>query len=375
MINLFEEFDPVSGEEWLKKATADLKGEDPFKKFKKELSAGIFQLPYYDRSDIDTIETVNISHLLPDREYNAWWNTERIPVTSEKEANILAIKALNSGSTGLHFINEVAAPDLDILLRDIELSYCYVSFENFDRESVLSYAQNHSSRKEENTYNLSIITNGNQSPAREDIFKNSKTGTFRDISLHITENQSDSLIKNLAGQLSLFVDIVCQSDDENVQKFYDRLVIVNQCQQNYFLEIAKLRALRILFARAGAHFGLRNPKIFIQSITTISNDPLENLLINTTQTMSAICGGTDAMIVCPHIIDPKHAEEADFARRIARNVSNLLDEESHLGKVKDPSAGSYYLCSLTNQIVEKVWAKFNEIEELGGFTKLQEKIA
>ncbi|MGB3469131.1 MAG: methylmalonyl-CoA mutase family protein [Cyclobacteriaceae bacterium] len=375
MINLFDEFDPVTSEEWLKKATTDLKGENPLEKFKKELTSTIFQVPYYDSSDLADIRKISIADLLPDRPYDPWYTTEQIYVQSEKEANALALNALNTGANCLHFISDMQHPDLKALLKNIKLPYCYISFEKFEKELLSGYLRKALSESNTESLNISFLDSATKPEFDHKVAKSLHQHGIKDISLFVDQDHSSSLIKNLANQLSLFVDIICDKNDENVQNLYDRLTIVNTCRNHYFLEIAKLRAIRILFSEVGGYFDLKSPKVFIQSFTATGEDQLENLLINTTQAMSAVTGGTDALVITPHIKSPSDANEQNFTSRIARNVSNLLEEESHLDKVKDPSAGSYYICSLTDQLVARTWEKFKEIEELGGFSKLQERIA
>jgi methylmalonyl-CoA mutase len=113
---------------------------------------------------------------------------------------------------------------------------------------------------------------------------------------------------------------------------------------NYFFEIAKLRAARLLWARAGAQ-----SELYIHARTTLSNaslyDPYTNLLRATTEALSAVIGGCDALEVRP----------LRYSERLALNVQRILKEESHLDKVADPAGGSYYIESLTHSMAEAAW--------------------
>lgn len=133
--------------------------------------------------------------------------------------------------------------------------------------------------------------------------------------------------------------------------------IVFAIGSNYFFEIAKLRAARLLWARTGASSAL-----YIHARTTLSNksvyDPYTNLLRATTEAVSAIIGGCDALEVRPF----------RFSERLALNVQRILKEESHLDRVADPAGGSYYVESLTDSIAQAAWALVEQVQAQGGFT-------
>jgi methylmalonyl-CoA mutase len=139
----------------------------------------------------------------------------------------------------------------------------------------------------------------------------------------------------------------------------------------YFLEIAKLRALRRLWATLLHGFGLPatlNADLRIHAMTATwtqtTLDAHTNLLRHTTEAMSAVLGGADSLSVAP--FDSLFAEANDFSARLARNLSILLREESGLGKVQDPAAGSYYLETLTDQLAQEAWTVFQRVEAAGG---------
>lgn len=375
MIKLFDGFDTVSKDQWLKKATADLKGENPLEKFQKVFGTKIIQYPYYDSSDHKEGLSANISSLLNNRPYDAWFNTERIIVEKESKANSLAIKVLQNGANGIQFIRQASEIDIQKLMANIEPAYCYCSFRGFSYKEIYGYLNDYVEKSKAEEVQVSIINDSSTQLRANFEMNNSFQSAPMDISISIDDTDIKTITKSIARQMSLFVDIICNSNVDNVQLLFNKIIIENVCVNHYFFEIAKLRALRILFAEIGTYFEVDSPRVFIQSETNGGEDHLENLLINTTQAMSAIVGNTDSIIVTPHIKKSDNIDEAGFSNRIARNISNLLNEESHLDKVKDPSAGSYYINHLTEQIVNETWQKFTEIEELGGFTKLNERIA
>lgn len=137
---------------------------------------------------------------------------------------------------------------------------------------------------------------------------------------------------------------------------------------NYFFEIAKLRAARQLWAQAVTAFGVTDPdaaRMRIHARTALANksiyDPYTNLLRATTEALSAVIGGCDALTVMP----------ARFPARLARNVQLILKEECHLDGVADPAGGSYYIEALTDALAREAWALFQQIEQQGGFAAAQ----
>lgn len=149
------------------------------------------------------------------------------------------------------------------------------------------------------------------------------------------------------------------------------LTFVFATGSNYFFEIAKLRAARMLWAQAAAAFGPKDQaacRMKILSRTALANksiyDPYTNLLRVTTEALSAVIGGCDALDVRP----------ARFPERLARNVQLILKEESYVGSVADPAGGSYYIEALTEALAREAWKVFQQIEAEGGFAQAQSSI-
>lgn len=146
---------------------------------------------------------------------------------------------------------------------------------------------------------------------------------------------------------------------------------------SYFVEIAKLRALPVLWQRFLSAYrpDAQPPGPFIHARTSTfysaAISPYTNLIRVTTEAMAAVIGGCDALTVVSYNAGLE-ASESDFSDRIARNVSVLLTEESYIDKVADPSAGSYYIESLTHELTEAAWAYFLKIEAMGGLLKAYE---
>jgi len=141
---------------------------------------------------------------------------------------------------------------------------------------------------------------------------------------------------------------------------------------SYFIEIARVRAARVLFSHLLSGFDGRNEKpVYIHSVTTDWNKTLYDAHVNmlrlTAEAMAAVLGGCNSLLVKP--FDAAFREPDEFSERIARNTQSILKEEVYLDKVADPAAGSYYIESLTSSLVEHAWRHFLAIEDKGGYVK------
>ena len=146
---------------------------------------------------------------------------------------------------------------------------------------------------------------------------------------------------------------------------------------NYFMEIAKFRAARMLWAEIVKAYGAAEEccKMHVHAVTSEFNmtiyDAHVNLLRSMTESMSAALAGVDSIETLPFDLTFKRPDE--FSERIARNQQILLRDESHLNKVTDPAGGSYYIENLTKSIADVAWKLFNEVEDKGGFYELLKK--
>ena len=143
---------------------------------------------------------------------------------------------------------------------------------------------------------------------------------------------------------------------------------------NHFMEIAKLRAGRILWAKLVKQFNPKNEKSLAlrthcqtSGWSLTEQDPFNNVARTTIEAMSAVFGGTQSLHT--NALDEAIALPTDFSARIARNTQLFLQEETKITKTVDPWAGSYYMESLTHELAQKAWKHIQEIEELGGMTK------
>jgi len=187
-------------------------------------------------------------------------------------------------------------------------------------------------------------------------------------------NAGASVIQELAYSLSLTVEYFSRLLERGLPADYlfKNLQLNAGVGSNYFFEIAKLRAARVLWANLASAYSIKSNEVkplYVNSITGRWNktvyDPAVNLLRLTSEAMSAVLGGCDSLVVEPFDICYKLPD--DFSERLARNIQIIIREEAYLGEVTDPAAGSYYIENITDAICENAWKLFLEIESKGGF--------
>ncbi|MEE1093325.1 MAG: methylmalonyl-CoA mutase family protein, partial [Bacteroidales bacterium] len=192
----------------------------------------------------------------------------------------------------------------------------------------------------------------------------------------VFNNAGASIVQELAYTLAAANDYLYNLTQKGIpaHSVGYRTVFAFATGSNYFMEIAKLRAARLLWTKIMEQYAPKCETAYQLHIHTESSfynktiyDPYVNMLRTTTETMSAAIAGADSISVYPFDVAYKKADE--FSTRIATNQQILLKEESYLDKVVDPAAGSYYIESLTNAIAEKAWEMFKEIEDKGGFVE------
>ena len=200
-------------------------------------------------------------------------------------------------------------------------------------------------------------------------------------------NAGASIVEELAFSLAQGTNYLTQLTERglSVDMVAPKLKFNFAVGSNYFMEIAKIRAARLLWANIVKAYGPSNDAIarmYVHSTTSDWNktfyDAYVNMLRTTTESMSSIIGGTDSLTVNP--FDLVFQKPNEFSERIARNQQLLLKEESYLDKVVDPAAGSYYIENLTTAIADQAWKLFLEVQEKGGFVEafkvgfIQEKV-
>lgn len=411
---LFSEFPNVSTEDWMSKITVDLKGADYEKKLVWRTNEGFKVKPFYRQEDLKGLKTVgSLPGEFPylrgnKKDDNTWLIRQEINVVSAKESNAKAKDILNKGIDSLGF---------SVKKKDISQEYVSELLDGIDAEKVelnFSTCQGHTVQlaKELVTYftnkgyNLENIKGSvNYDPMGKMMLKGKDLSNFVNIAKELIETLAPMKkfrcicvntveLNNSGAYIYQELGYALAWGNEYLEKLTQaglpaslvakKIKFNFGISSNYFLEIAKFRAARMLWADIVREY---NPtcngncpnrgedgtcncssKMLVHAQTSTFNmtlfDSYVNLLRTQTESMSAALAGVNSITVVPFDIAYKEAD--DFSERIARNQQLLLKEESHFNKVVDPAAGSYYIENLTVSIAAEAWKLFLDVVEKGG---------
>ena len=399
---LFTEFQSPSKQEWLDKIQVDLKGADFEKKLVWRTNEGFNMQPFYLREDIEGLATPNA---LPGefpfvrgnkKDNNVWRVRQNIVVDDAKAANAKALDILNKGIDSLGFNikgSDVSAEFIDTLLEGICLECIDVNFSTCQCHT-LELAQILVAYFEKKGYDKEKINGSIAFDPIEKILMKGKDATgmiakakelvellkdyrfFRCIAVksEALNNSGAYIVQELGYALAWGNEYMQQMVEAGVEPTLaaSKIKFNMGISENYFMEIAKFRAARMLWAEIVKQY---EPKcdcacmMMVNATTSSSNmtvfDSYVNLLRTQTETMSAALAGVYSIVVRP--FDEAYETPTDFSERIARNQQLLLKEESHFDKVVDPSAGSYFIEELTTSLANAAWQLFLKVEEEGGF--------
>jgi len=405
-LNLFSEFPPVSTETWDAQITKDLKGKDYEKALIWQTNEGFKVRPYYREENLKGLSFTNV---LPGQfpyvrgkkaTGNEWLVRQDIEVTDLDKANLKALDILDKGVNSLGFFfkdnQELTLEDFNKLLKDINLEETEVNFCMPGRKKSL-FNSFISFLKKEKINPLKLKGSVNYDPIGAYTLKGKFCITETEAFTRLKEvldsfadypniqiiningihfnNAGSSIVQELGFSLAIGAEYLSQLTDKgmNAGAVAAKMRFNFGISGNYFMEIAKLRAARMLWAKLVKAYNPKNGesagKMLIHSETSFWNktiyDPYVNMLRTQTEAMSATLGGTDSLSVLP--FDLTYEQPSEFAERIARNQQSLLKFEAHFDKIADPAAGSYYIENLTESIGEQAWKIFLEIQDKGGF--------
>ncbi|GAB2585861.1 methylmalonyl-CoA mutase family protein [Spirosoma areae] len=366
-------FPPADKSDWLAQVQKELKNEGIDEILRWQTGEGFTLEPYYISDELTALPLEAIQ--AAQKSFPGWLNAPEQRVSDEKTANATLRYALERGADAL-VIKLSASADLARLLNNIKLSETPVFFRfESGNGNTTEFIQ---SLKIVVPYQLKggLLADMNDKTA-EITRLTADSPLFRTVcvSSHAFHNAGATATQELAFTLSSLADMYDRLTDAglSIDQLVPKTILSVSVGTSYFLEIAKLRALRVLYNRLLSHYPVSSIQhsVFIHAQTSTFYDstatPYTNLLRATTESMAAVIGGCDVLTVHPY--DTVLDESSEFSARIARNVSVLLKEESYLNKVADPSAGAYYIEILTNQFVESAWTLFLDVEKQGGSTK------
>jgi methylmalonyl-CoA mutase len=405
---LFQEFTAPTTQEWLDKIEVDLKGADFQKRLVWRTNEGFNVQPFYRREDLKDLKTPDA---LPGefpyvrgnkKNTNEWYVRQNIAVDDPVEANKKALDILNKGvdSIGFRIKGKDVCPEfIDRLLDGIYLDCVEVSYRTCPRH-VLELADILNTYVEKHGFDKKRIVGGvGFDPIEKMVMKGKDTTGLLEVGSQLVEKLKDYpqlrcvmvhteslnnagayIVQELGYALAWGNEYLQQLTDAGVStdlaagkiKFYMGI------SENYFIEIAKFRAMRLLWAQIVKQYNPENNeacKAIINATTSTYNqtvfDSYVNLLRTQTEAMSAALGGVHSMVVAP--FDVCYETPNDFSERIARNQQLLIKEEAHFDRIVDAGAGSYYIEHLTNALAEEAWKLFLKVEDEGGFLEAVKK--
>ncbi|OJJ15853.1 hypothetical protein BKI52_36655 [marine bacterium AO1-C] len=393
---LLQEFEASDKATWIQKAIEKLKDKD-FQALSSSTYEDITQRPFYTPEDqvSNALTSADFSHRAQwqNREivhFFPWVEDEKDILVEDapqltEEANRLAVEALKKGADAVYFDLfgvDASIIDFGVLLRDIDLIKQPLGF-TFDGRT-----EGFISQMEEAEWQGSIdydflsnwtISGFYHNTVFEDLAElihythhrpQVKALTINTTNLH---NAGANAVQELAFGLSTLVEYLHQLTDLGI----DLSLLLRNVEfsmgtgSNYFMEMAKFRALRLLWKQVLQAYKAPQQPLSIYAQTATWNKTITdvnvNMLRSTTEAMSAVIGGVDALSVLPY--NDFFTEPDGFSRRVARNVSTLLKEESYLDKVVDAASGAYYIENLTKELAQKSWDLFQQTEQRGGFIK------
>lgn len=360
---LFSDFKPVSAKAWKQKIQVDLKGESYNETLVWKTPEDINVKPFYHSDDKDYKKRLDV----PSQPWNI---CQTIFVANEKRANTKALNTIKRGAESIHFIIPNTEVNIDTLLKDIDANTTPLYFE-------LLFLETSFTEKLSNIpgCHCLIDTIGNLAKSgnwfkniksdHEQLAQivNSKNNTLA-VNLSLYQNAGATIVQQLAYSLAHANEYLTILKGDLKTEITFKVAVGS----NYFFEIAKLRALRVLWRTLASEYNINTNCIILATPTKRNKtlyDSKTNMLRTTTECMSAILGGANTIINQPY--DAIYHKNNEFGERISRNQLLILKRESNFDMVENASDGSYYIESLTLQLANKALELFKTIEANEGF--------
>lgn len=396
---LFDMFPECSYEEWRAKVEADLKGADFNKKLVWRTNEGFNVEPVYRAENIADFKTVDTlpgeyPYVRGTRTDNDWLIRQEVLAETPAEANAVAKEIITKGVTSLGFnVTLESEADVKTLLDGIDIKKYELNFKCCPRKAIslakvlVDYLRNNGLL---NDFHGSIDFN----PMRRALKHGTEfPGDIKAMALELLDvvkivpelrvlavdsymfcDAGAYIFQELGYALAWGAEWLTMLTDAGVKadEVARRIKFNMGVSSNYFMEIAKFRAARMVWAQIVEQYkpeSKLSSKMLCHAVTSRFNqtiyDAHVNLLRSQTETMSAALAGVDSITTTPFDVPYKTPDA--FSERIARNQQFLLKEESHLDKVVDPAGGSYYVETLTVSLAKEAWKLFLDVEEKGGF--------
>ncbi|MCW9708766.1 methylmalonyl-CoA mutase family protein [Fodinibius salsisoli] len=409
----FDAFPPVATDEWEARITKDLDGADYKKKLRWDTGEGLSVLPFYRQEDLQELETatpiINTVH-------HPWEARAHITGLTAADANTAVREALQSGAdavqlsvkascystkeiriTGLPIQNQA---DFSTLTTGISLEQTPLHID----AGILSpgllamlwqEVRQQSLSADDITGTICYDPIANLLQSKQALKSDELSKSITEIASFTQQHLSNirplgvdarlyhhsgaTIVQELAFALASATGYLAALTEHglSVEEAADMLHFNVAIGSKYFLEISKIRALRLLWDNLleAFHGNAEQTPAYIHAATSLYNktvyDPYTNMLRTSTEGMSAVIGGCDALTILP--FDELFQQPDNFSLRMARNSQTIMREEAYLHKVQDPSAGSYYIEQITHGLAREAWQLFQDIEEQGGMREAIEK--
>lgn len=398
---LFSDFTAPTRQEWMDKILADLKGADYQKKMVWRTNEGFSMEPFYRREDVAELPLVNalpgeFPYLRGNKAAsNEWRVRQDIVCHDAKEANAKALDLLGRGVDSLGFViprEQVSADFLDALLEGIYVECVELNFQTCQRKTLelakllVAYLEKKGANPEKVEGSIAF------DPLEKMLTRGKDTSPLLSEAKTIVETLAGfPNVKAIAVNAYKLTNAGAYSyqdlgyalawGNEYMHMLTEAGIAPEAAAKSikfnlgiggvYFMEIAKLRAARLLWADIVKEYtqSKESAKMHVSARTTTFNqtlfDSYVNLLRSQTETMSAALGGVESIVVTP--FDTPYETPTDFAERIARNQQLLLKDECHFDRIVDAAGGSYFIEKLTEALAQQAWKLFLTVEEEGGF--------
>jgi len=402
MERLFSEFPPVTTAEWMEVVQKDLKGQDFDRRLVAKTLDGLTVKPFYRSEDLPDSARCTPGQGKFRRGYrrdrNDWQNREQVREDDLDAANAHAIRALVSGAeeisvlcypigvpirsqsdmdrflagiyaemVSIHWMGGPFSPQLYAMFRNVAESRGLPAQQlsgSVDLDPILDSACGWTEAPMEAWAETTV-------PLVRTILEETPLMATLTIRGSLIEKSGASVAQELAFTMALLTEYLTglRAAGIDPNAVAPRMELRHAVGSHYFLEIAKLRAHRILLSNVLEAFEVDSGRPHIHVDTTSSNktlfDPTNNLLRATTEAMATAMAGVDSMSIAA--FDQGYGSPDEFSEHLARNTDTLLKEEAFLDRVVDPLGGSYYVEALTDSLAQAAWQLLQKIEEQGGF--------
>lgn len=363
---LFDEFNPIPAKAWKQKIQVDLKGADYNQTLLWHTDERIIVKPFYTKED-----RKNTPIKLPKTSFNI---CQTIFIDNEKIANTLAVNALKRGANTIEFkaskpFNPKALLKgfpgktpiyFQLTFLDLQFQKQLAEFCNSNQTYIATDIIGNLAETGNWFYNLK-----KDHHILEQIVKSSKNCIS--VSNDLYQNAGANITQQLAYTLAHANEYLNHFNGTIADKIHFKFAVGS----NYFFEIAKLRAFRILWQSLLKEYNIKNTEAHLFTQPSLRNKTLydfnTNLLRTTSECMSAILGGSNTISNVSY--DEIYHKSNEFGERIARNQLLILQEESYFKNAQNFADGAYYIDAITHQLAQNALNIFKQIEKSGGFLK------